>query len=254
MKLVLTREHIEFLNDSRVFFKGNSEHRLKEGDTLLVDKNIQLEPYTTFFRGFTICTMGSFSFSRSPIEKNAIRIGRYCSISVGVKVMGIDHPYDRFTTSSVTYDDRMEMCRKALDDHPETRFTQVSNENSNKKELLVNIENDVWIGQDVTLARGVNIGNGAIIAAGAVVTKDVPAYAIYGGVPAKLIRYRFDKATINKLQQLEFWNYAFWDFGENYYENGVGDFIQRFQRKLEAEQIKKYTPLSISQDSLINLF
>ena len=69
----------------------------------------------------------------------------------------------------------------------------------------INIGNDVWIGLNVTLLDGVNIGNGSIIAAGAVVTKDVLPYSIVGGVPAKLIKMRFDLETINILQNSRWW-------------------------------------------------
>lgn len=68
------------------------------------------------------------------------------------------------------------------------------------------IEDDVWIGANVTVLPGVTIGRGSIIAAGAVVTKDVEPYSIAGGVPAKLIKYRFDKATIRKASKLNFKN------------------------------------------------
>lgn len=67
------------------------------------------------------------------------------------------------------------------------------------------IGNDVWIGQNAVIMDGVKIGDGAIVAAGAVVTKDVAPYAIVGGVPAKLIKYRFDEATIKDLLRLKWW-------------------------------------------------
>ena len=69
------------------------------------------------------------------------------------------------------------------------------------------IGNDVWIGQNVTINRGVKIGNGAIIAAFSVVTKDVPAYAIVGGNPAKIIKLRFSPKEIEELQDIQWWNY-----------------------------------------------
>ena len=64
----------------------------------------------------------------------------------------------------------------------------------------------MWVGNNVTVLAGVTVGDGAVLAAGAVVTKDVPPYAIVGGVPAKVIKCRFDENTIRKLQKLEWWN------------------------------------------------
>lgn len=70
------------------------------------------------------------------------------------------------------------------------------------------IGNDVWIGYKATIMAGVNIGDGAIIASGSIVTKDVAPYTIVGGNPAKVIKKRFDEATIEKLLALQWWN---WD-------------------------------------------
>jgi len=70
------------------------------------------------------------------------------------------------------------------------------------------IANDVWIGYDSTIMPGIKIGNGAIIAAKSVVTKDVPNYAIVGGNPAKIIKYRFSKETIETLLQIAWWNWS----------------------------------------------
>lgn len=69
------------------------------------------------------------------------------------------------------------------------------------------VGNDVWIGARALIMSGVNIGNGAVVAAGSVVTKDVPPYAIVGGNPAKIIRYRFDASVIDKLQQIAWWDW-----------------------------------------------
>ena len=71
------------------------------------------------------------------------------------------------------------------------------------------IGHDVWIGARAIVLDGVNIGNGAIVGAGAVVTKDVPPYAIVGGVPAKTLRYRFEPAEIDFLQQFKWWDRDF---------------------------------------------
>lgn len=68
------------------------------------------------------------------------------------------------------------------------------------------IENDVWVGSQSVILQGVKIGNGAIIAAGAVVTKDVTPYTIVGGVPAKVIRSRFNDEEIEYLRTLNWWD------------------------------------------------
>ena len=70
------------------------------------------------------------------------------------------------------------------------------------------IGNDVFIGANVTIIDGVTIGDGAIIGAGAVVVKDIPPYAVAGGIPAKVIKYRFDQDIIEKLLKLQWWNWS----------------------------------------------
>ena len=71
------------------------------------------------------------------------------------------------------------------------------------------IENDVWIGYRVTILSGIRIGNGAIVAAGSVVTRDVPPYSIVGGVPARIIRYRFNQEIIRELLTDKWWDNSF---------------------------------------------
>lgn len=70
------------------------------------------------------------------------------------------------------------------------------------------VGNDVWIGYDVTIMPGVKIGDGSIIAAKAVVTKDVPPYTVVGGNPARVIKERFDKQTVEKLLKIQWWNWS----------------------------------------------
>ena len=80
----------------------------------------------------------------------------------------------------------------------------------------VNIGNDCWIGQHVFIVGGVTIGDGAVVYAGAVVTKDVPPYAIVGGVPARIIRYRYDQETIDWLLRIKWWEHDIEWFEENW--------------------------------------
>ena len=73
------------------------------------------------------------------------------------------------------------------------------------------IENDVWVGQHCSLVAGIKIGTGSIVAANSVVTKDVPPYAIVGGNPAKIIKFRFSHETIFQLLEAKWWEYNFTD-------------------------------------------
>lgn len=77
------------------------------------------------------------------------------------------------------------------------------------------IGNDVWIGQGVTIMGGVKIGNGAVIGANAVVAKEIPPYAVAVGNPARVIKYRFDEATIRKLLAVKWWNWDAEKFSNN---------------------------------------
>jgi len=72
----------------------------------------------------------------------------------------------------------------------------------------VQIGNDVWIGHSAIILAGVTVGDGAVIGAGSVVTKDVQAYAIVAGNPARIIRYRFDEKTIREFEAIQWWNFS----------------------------------------------
>jgi len=116
-------------------------------------------------------------------------IGNYCSIGPNTIIGFGEHPLHQMSTSPYIY-------------------KRGDVEDSRTKSPLyarVRIRNDVWIGANVFIKNGVTIGNGAVVAAGAVVLHDVPDYAIVGGVPARLIRYRFNEATIAYLLDSKWW-------------------------------------------------
>lgn len=131
----------------------------------------------------------------SIISKHAI-IGDYCSISRDVEIGPANHPTDMLSTHSFQYNHR-HFPAEVYQKHARVKSTI-----SQGKAI---IGNDVWIGAKAMIMRGVTVGHGAVVAGGAIVTKDVPPYAIVAGVPAKVIRKRFDEETISKLLNLNWW-------------------------------------------------
>ena len=120
-------------------------------------------------------------------------IGKYCSIADDCKIGCATHPINWFSTSPVFQKGR-NILRK--------NFCNCEYE-SNKKTI---IGNDVWIGNNTLIKDGLTIGDGAIIGMGSVVTKNVEPYSIVAGVPAKIIRYRFEKEDIEELIKIKWWN------------------------------------------------
>jgi acetyltransferase-like isoleucine patch superfamily enzyme len=146
--------------------------------------------------------IGAYSYVRQGSMLAGVRwIGRYCSISANVTLGGGEHPTDWLSTHPFQYGD--------------SNFVERWSKVPNRKHMAaplqplgVSIGSDVWIGARAVIGRGVSIGNGAVVGAGAVVTKDVAAYSIVGGVPAKIIRYRFRRDVIERLERVQWWNYA----------------------------------------------
>ena len=144
--------------------------------------------------------MGFGSYVGDYSNLSNCKIGKFCSIGNGVKHEAGVHPINHVSTHPAFYSVN-HSCGLGFvtqDKFEESLFIDGC--------YQVIIENDVWIGSNVTILDGVTIGNGAIVAAGAVVTKDVPPYAIVGGVPAKEIKYRFDRETIDKLEKSNWWD------------------------------------------------
>lgn len=148
--------------------------------------------------------VGAFTYSWSPLPDRVESVGRYCSIAGGVRFSEPEHPTDWISTSNFSYDPNF--WRGWLSERNTTipwRPLPVE-----KKRSRIVIGNDVWIGSHAYIKGGVSIGHGAIIGAHAVVTKDVPAYGIVAGNPARFIRYRFSTELVDRLLASEWWRYG----------------------------------------------
>ena len=131
-----------------------------------------------------------------PFLGDKLIIGKFCAIAKGIEFVmnGANHRMCSVTTYPFNImGGGWECCTPALEDLPFKGDTVVGN--------------DVWIGYEAVVMAGVTIGDGAIVASRAVVTRDVPPYAIVGGVPAKVIKYRFDPATVESLLRIKWWEW-----------------------------------------------
>lgn len=162
----------------------------------------------------TDSTMGDYSYLGRRSRLIHARVGKFCSISNDCAIGMGTHSLNNISTSSLF---------TARNNGTGISWT---NKTVFEEHSYVNIGNDVWIGQRAMVLGGVSIGNGAVIGAGAVVTKDVPPYAIVGGVPAKIIRFRFSEDVIEKLESINWWQIPDEDLKNN---------ISIFQKPLEEK-------------------
>lgn len=198
----LTAELVEALRAERRYLGIGRSGAGKVGSRVRFHASVVLAPYATVLAGAEVVSMGSFSYSWSALRRG-MRVGAYCSVAADVTVMGVSHPMERFTTSSVTYDRRLPIFADAVADSGSV-FDQAPNP---KKKNSPTIGNDVWIGAGVLIGGDVHVGDGAVVAARSVVTKDVPPYHVVGGVPARTIRPRFDESTTERLLTSRWFDY-----------------------------------------------
>src|SRR6195256_2472442 len=171
-------------------------------------------------------TMDDYSYVVNDAQITYATIGKFCSIAAMTRINPGNHPMHRASQAHFTY--RASAYFPGESD--EAEFFEW------RRGHRVHIGHDVWIGPGAIVLPGRSIGTGAVIAAGAVVTKDVPAYTIVAGNPARTIRRRFSEDVTNRLAEL-----AWWDWGQQSLRRALPDFrqltVEEFLAKYEAASV-----------------
>lgn len=258
-KFICTPLVIDIFARRKIFF-GRETNRFSGHEVFYFGATAKVEPYTSFNdAAFNFWTMGAFSYSASWLPPE-MEVGRYCSIANDFVVFYDRHPLEWATSSSITYEglippdcpDHREGYLAFLAAHKD--FNQGSFPSTwphRAREPDPRINHDVWVGQSVKLARNINIGTGAVIAAAAVVTKNVDPYMIVGGVPARVIRPRFNEKLIERFLQSKWWEYDPSIFKTCDYKNPE-KFLDEFENLKAKTNLKPFAPEPITYQCIVD--
>ena len=218
--MIFTKELAKRLWANRVLFRVNSPQPssssygwLKIDQEVKIKSSVRVEGYSGLYGGVYkgsvgagsysgLCSIGAFSYSYSALPE-PMKIGRYCSISTGLVILDSHHPMDLVTTSIITFRPNNLLVNEFI---TKEQTDQYNWHRFNGKKYPT-LGNDVWIGRDVTLCMGITIGDGAVVAAGSLVTKNVPPYAVVGGNPARILKYRIKEHLIPEMNSIQWWSY-----------------------------------------------
>ncbi len=143
------------------------------------------------------CELGDYSYFSRGSEAIYTTVGKFTSIASNVRINALGHPMDRISQHNITYRPNEYFVGAKID----KGFREL------RQQKRVNIGHDVWIGHGAIILPGITIGHGSVIAAGAVVTRNVEPYAVVAGIPAKRIKWRFEKSIRTKIIDLAWWDW-----------------------------------------------
>jgi acetyltransferase-like isoleucine patch superfamily enzyme len=157
----------------------------------LVDCDLDADVIVAGHAALSHSTVGFLSAIGRYTKVTHTDIGKFCAISWDCSINAVSHPYTRLTVSAFPYVPHVGgFAAERVQEH-----------------RRVEIGHDVWVGANAVILPGIRIGHGAVVGAGAVVTKDVAAYEVVAGVPARTLRYRFPEEIRARLLALQWWNW-----------------------------------------------
>ncbi|WP_086249182.1 CatB-related O-acetyltransferase [Campylobacter vicugnae] len=244
------REYLEEFNVLMSYPNGKV-CRYKNDEIINVPDTGFMEEYSTINKGNNACQMGSFSYSNAIIPRLDIKMGRYCSIANGLSFIAGKHPLDTISTSSFIYDPNFYIFKDASMERIKKSYTHTPYGMLIPPSPPTIFENDVYVCTNALLKPGITLHTGCVVAQNAIVTKDVPPYAIVGGSPARILKYRFDELTIKRLLELKWWEYHFADFDNIDPKKDINYYLDELEDRIIKRIIKPFDPKKMQFEELI---